>query len=659
MRYTSTMLEYRKQLNIAAFIITVALIGWLLLYKITSSDFWWHVKAGQVLRSTGWIHTDPFAYTREGLPYLATQSWLAQVILSMFYDFGSASGVIFLRFLLVALTFSVLLLIDRRSIWPNVFVILLALILLRPFLLDRPQLWTFLCFSLQLFFTIKFIESPISSYENRTKYLIKYLLPIWAVQVLWVNMHGAAALVTVALIGAAFLGFLVEDVRSHSPLPQTILRSWIYLLAIAGALVTLLFSPNGIGNLAYVQNLFSDQTKEFIVEWQAPVLSRYLQVTGVFWILALISLLWSRKHTIAFGTILIVFGLFACTAMRHLPLFVLAAVAISFASLKNTAGWQALLTAADRHKMAVLLLSAGILAALLGLNRMTRIHLIRSGTNTAGILEQYTSAYDFLERTQPSGHMFNSYDVGSYLLSRGYPDRKVFVDGRNVDYGYEFLRKTMDAAQDPSTWKQLEEEFGLTYAVFNYTPNRELYAESVPYANHLDRNPDWALVYIDDQIAVYFKRIPEHTELIDQYEYHFINPEKLDRGTVFQSIAQENVHALETELLRVSRSDAEGIKALLLLVKLYFASDLPDDALRVLSKTMERQPMHYEAYEIAGQVYEKAGRYEEAVQMFTKSMQYSSHLDASYDYARFAEVWEKAGHAKKAEQFRRKALLSQ
>ena len=239
------------------------------------------------------------------------------------------------------------------------------------------------------------------------------------------------------------------------------------------------------------------------------------------------------------------------------------------------------------------------------------------------------------------------------------PDRKVFVDGRNVDYGYEFLRKTMDAAQDPSTWKQLEEEFGLTYAVFNYTPNRELYAESVPYANHLDRNPDWALVYIDDQIAVYFKRIPEHTELIDQYEYHFINPEKLDRGTVFQSIAQENVHALETELLRVSRSDAEGIKALLLLVKLYFASNLPDDALRVLSKTMERQPMHYEAYEIAGQVYEKAGRYEEAVQMFTKSMQYSSHLDASYDYARFAEVWEKAGHAKKAEQFRRKALLSQ
>ena len=653
------MLEHRKQLNIAAFLITVAVIGWLLLYKIISIDFWWHMRAGQVLRFTGWIYTDPFAYTREGLPYLATQSWLAEVILSLFYDFGGASGVIFLRFLLVALTFTVLLLIDRRSIWPNVFVVLLALILLRPFLLDRPQLWTFLCFSLQLFFIIYFIESPSLKDKTCTKCLIKYLLPIWAVQVLWVNMHGAAALVTVALIGAAFLEFLVEDVRNHSPLPQTIRRSWICLLAIAGALVTLLFSPNGIGNLTYVQNLFSDQTKEFIVEWQAPVLSRYLQVTGAFWILALISLLWSRKHTVAFGTILIIFGLFAFTAMRHLPLFVLAAVAVSFASLKNTAGWQALLNAANRRKMFVLLLSAGILAALLGLNRMTRIHLIRSGTNTAGILKQYASAYDFLERTQPSGHMFNSYDVGSYLLSRGYPDRKVFVDGRNVDYGYEFLKKTMDAAQDPAVWKQLEEEYGFTYAIFNYTPNRELYAESVPYANHLDRNPDWALAYIDDRAAVYFKRIPEHMELIKQYEYRFITPEKLDRGTVFRGISQKNVHELETELLRISRSENEGIKALLLLAKLYHASNLPDDALRVLSKAMERQPMHYEAYEIAGQVYEKAGRYEEAVQMFTKSMQYSSHLDASYDYAKFAEVWGKAGFAKNAERFRRKALLSQ
>ena len=634
----------RKSLNSSFLIIALAMIGWFLLYKVTSSDFWWHVKAGQILRATGWIAVDPFAHTREGLPYLASQSWLAQIVLSIFYDIGGAGGVFFLRFFLVSLTLCTLLLIDKRSIWPNAFAILLGVILLRPFTLDRPQLWTFLCFSLQLFLTVQFVLSPNLKDKNRTEILFSYLVPLWAVQVLWVNMHGAAALVTVALVGAAFLESVMQ--KRYAVLP-------ILLIGIVGTLVALIVSPNGISNLVYVQNLFADQTKQFILEWQAPVLSGYLQITGVFWVLALTSLLWSRKHLIAFGTILIVFGVFASTAMRHLPLFILAALAVTFASLKDNMRWQALITETSKRKIITLVISIGMLAALLGLSRITMVHLIRSGGNTIGTLEQYASAYDFIEHAQPSGNMFNSFDVGAYLLFRGYPDRKVFVDGRNVDYGYEFLKKATAAAQDPEVWQELEDRYGLTYAVFNYTSKREVVSKSVPYSNHLDPDSEWALVYIDDQAAIYFKRIPEHKDVM---EYHFVTPEKLDRGTVFEDITQENLQALEAELLEIVQQDAKGVKALLLLAKLYHSSGLPDDALRVLSEAMERQPMHYEAYEIAGNVYEKAERYPEAVEMYEKSMEYSSHLDSSYDYERFAEVWKKAGYTKEAESFRQKAI---
>ena len=645
--YTSSMHMNRKSLNGSFLIIALAMIGWFLLYKVTSSDFWWHVKAGQILRTTGWIATDPFAHTREGLPYLASQSWLAQIVLSVFYDIGGAGGIFFLRFILISLTFGVLLLIDKRSIWPNVFAVLLGAILLRPFILDRPQLWTFLCFSLQLFLTVQFILSPNLKDKSRTKILFSYLVPLWAVQVLWVNMHGAAALVTVALIGAALLESVMQ--KRYSVLP-------ILLVGIVGTLVALIVSPNGISNFVYVQNLFADQTKQFILEWQAPVLSGYLQITGVFWVMAVASLLWSRKHIISFGTILLAFGIFASTAMRHLPLFVLAALAITIASLKNNLAWQTLITEAINRKILTLAISIGMLAALLGFNRITMVHLIRSGGNTIGTLEQHASAYDFLEQAKPTGNMFNSFDVGAYFLYRGYPDRKVFVDGRNVDYGYDFLKKTTSAAQNPEVWQQLEDEYGLTYAVFNYTSKREITSKNIPYANHLEPDTEWALVYIDDQAAIYFKHTPKHKDVIEQYEYHFITPEKIERGTIFEGTAQKNVHALEAELLRMAQSNAKGVKALLLLAKLYHSSQLLDDALRILSEAIERKPMHYEAYEIAGQVYEKAGRYEEAVEMFTKSMEYSSHLDSSYDYERFAEIWEKAGYTKEAESFREKAI---
>ena len=638
------MLKSRKQLNTTALIITLAMIGWFLMFKITSSDFWWHVKAGQVLRATGWIATDPFAHTREGLPYLASQSWLAQIILSVFYDLGGTGGVIFLRFLLVALTCCTLLLIDTRRIWPNAFLVLLAVILLRPFLLDRPQLWTYLCFSLQLFLTIKFIESPSLKEENRSKILISYLVPLWAVQVLWVNMHGAAALVSAALVAAV----LMESFRhARRQLP-------ILLLGFAGVLAALLLSPNGVGNFVYVQNLFADETKQFILEWQAPSPFGYLQIAGIFWILALGALLWSRKHTIAYGTILIVFGMFATTAMRHIPLFVLAAVAIVFAEMKNAPQWESTLTTLFQRRKLTVALSLGVIAALLGLNRITMSNLIRTDANSIGVVEHYASAYEFLEKVQPSGNMFNSFDVGAYFLFRGYPDRKVFVDGRNVDYGYEFLKEMAAAAQNANVWQKLEDQYGLTYAVFNYTPDQYTHTESIPYANHLNPNSDWALVYLDDRTAIYLKRVPGHNDALEQFEYHFVTPKKLNDGTVFQGITQINIHALEAELQRISRSDTHGVKALLLLGKLYYTSSLPDDALRVLGKAMERQPMHYEAYEIAGQVYEKAQQWEDAVQMYKKSMQYSSHMDASYDYERFADVWEKAGYTKKAESFRRR-----
>ena len=66
-----------------------------------------------------------------------------------------------------------------------------------------------------------------------------------------------------------------------------------------------------------------------------------------------------------------------------------------------------------------------------------------------------------------SGPMFNTYDLGSDLEYHG---RKVFVDTRNSDYGYAFLKRTLDAANDKDVWNGLDREYHFTHAVLWYAP---------------------------------------------------------------------------------------------------------------------------------------------------------------------------------------------
>src|SRR5262245_40301687 len=64
-----------------------------LLYKLFSVplsvlDFWWHLKIGQIIATTGSIpRIDLFSFTAAGKPFVV-QNWLAEVIFYATYAFG-------------------------------------------------------------------------------------------------------------------------------------------------------------------------------------------------------------------------------------------------------------------------------------------------------------------------------------------------------------------------------------------------------------------------------------------------------------------------------------------------------------------------------------------------------------------------------------------
>jgi hypothetical protein len=207
--------------------------------------------------------------------------------------------------------------------------------------------------------------------------------------------------------------------------------------------------------------------------------------------------------------------------------------------------------------------------------------------------------------------------LGAYLLHRGYPDRKVFVDGRNVDYGYEFLDKTFKAANDEKIWKELEDKYNLTYALVDYKPKKN---PDSPYAYmHLNNDQKWSLVYINDWIALYYKNIPEHRNILDKYAYTILDSDNFGRGTVLAEVEQSDVRLLADELMRQSASDPQGITSSLLLAEIFIASNILDNAKMVLEDAIQRQPKRYEPYELMATVYEKMNEKEMSDVMYRKA----------------------------------------
>jgi len=586
-------MTFQKAINLILLIIALAFIAWVALFKVHAPDFWWHVKAGQIMRDIGWITTDPFAFTREGAPYLASQSWLSEIIMSIVYDLSNITGIIFFRILLTLLALGTLLMIDKKRIFPNAFIVMAAVIALRSTLLDRPQMFTFVMLSITLFLTFKLLDLPSASSKIRSTNLCKYLGLLLLSFILWINFHGGAAFVTFAFLGA----ILLQDFWER--------RKLILFLIIPVFLVAALVSPLTTDNYIYLKNLYTDKTAQFILEWRPLDAVTYWKYAFVFWLLPVLSFSLAMRKPIASGIIFFAFAHLSIGASRHIPLLVLVATGLTIYQLKHSDIWNGWMDKIVSNKLHALSASIVLILILFFANQPVQTWFDKYDFNSFGTFEPASGAYAFVEANEPTGNMFNSYNLGAYLLHRGYPDRKVFVDGRNVDYGYEFLDKTFKAADDETVWKELEDKYNLTYAFIDYKPKKN---PDSPYAyRHLNSDPNWSLVYINDWVALYYKNIPEHRSIIDKYTYEIIDSNNFGRGTVLEEVEQSEVRLLVDELIRQSASNPQSITSSLMLAEIFIASGILDNAKLVLEDAIKRQPKRYKPYELMASVYEKMG----------------------------------------------------
>lgn len=610
----------KRFLTVSIVAVALLFLFWVCYFKVQDSDFWWHIKAGQLYVTSGWIVTDPFSFVREGLPYLSTHEWFAQITLYLIFSMFGSVGIVVLRFMTLLLIGAMLCTLDLRRIWPNTVLIMGMAIVMFPAVIERPQLFSNIFFTLGIVIGLRLLDG--------TRLL--WCIVLVGTQIAWVNFHGGAAFLMLLVPGMLFLQSVIE----HRSFSQHLILPSVLGLSL---LLAMLASPNGWGNMTFLWLLLNDNTKQFIQEWSPHPMGDYMLHYGIFWLLALVALVTTRRHCIPSLFILLITGFLSRQAARHEIFFVLTSVCITIDQLRNNQRWQLFVERLLERRMLSIVVTVFTIFGVFLLYQPMETYIGRRNLRGFGTKEIGAKAVDFVEENQIQGPMFNTYAIGGYLLHR---DRKVFIDGRNVDYGYEHLKISREARFDERVFDALAQKYGFTHAVIEYTSGVE--PNTAPGYEFLNAHPNWALVFIDDHVAIYLRRLPQYETLIAERAYHLITPKGLLTGIILQ----DNVDVWEKELARASKENADGVVTLVPLASLLLIQGEVDTAITLAREAIRRMPYSYGAYTVLSQAFELKGAWAQAASTYKRAVDFARIDGLTLDLNRLGQLYEKAGDRK-------------
>jgi hypothetical protein len=588
--------------------------------KLGDYDIWYHLRAGQFILSTGSIfHNDPFSYTATDRPW-SVQSWLAGVIFYLVHSAGGVDGLILFNASLVTATFFLVYLNmrifmeDGKGCVPAVMIILVAAFGARFRFMVRPHVMEFLFLAATLYL--------LNLWRFKGKNRL-FLLPV--IQLLWVNIHGShilgLALPCIYLVGALIQG------RVRGALPADEAAAGVPVGAMARALL-LVFLANVAATFvnpdtyrAFLLPFLITGQKVYmknIGEWQ-PLKWHHLWGYGLRYTWGFVTLLaaggaafigrWKRLDV----TDLLVFLFFLALAIKGIRLtaeFGIAASVIVFrgyADLVTRRPW----SDAPVLKAAVALLLVALVPTVIVPSPTYAFGL---GVKPNKFPEQ---ALRFIEENRITGNMFNSFAFGDYLTWRAYPERKVFIHGRNEVFPEEFYVNYLKAHESAQTWRAVTEQYHVTYALLeNYGTD----FSGKERITHLLGNKEWLPVYWDTTAIVYVKTVPENREVIERWGYRYIRPTCLDFSYLDHYIERGETGPVLAELDRLVVRSPGNEEAYLARAFLLYNLKAFDRAQADVLSALKINPRLAMAHSALGMLFQRNGNGEAALKEYREAL---------------------------------------
>lgn len=491
MNRKATPLQWLTLNRLVTAIVFISLFTMALRYP-ADSDTWWHLRAGQtIFQSKSLLTTDIFSHTQAGSAWI-NHSWLAQLFWYGLLALGGWPGVSLGLAIIVTGAFRLVWRQSEGNLYAKAFGVVLGAITSSVVWAARPQMVSFFLAALTAFLLHRFKKEG------------KSLLPWVPLLVLvWVNAHGGFA-VGFILLGCYLIGEIFNRLTGHpAAIDGKHLKHLLLTLIICLAVVPINpytwrmwlypFQTVGIGVL-----------RDFIAEWQSPNFHQPIVQPFLAMLLLLLAAIarsgkkldWVELALLGAWTTLSFF------AVRNVPLFALICtpILIKYATLALEAQFGPLGVGRTRQlPKPFYWLNWGLLALLIPGAGAQAISVLSPSAIAKAEAERFpVNAVAFIRETNPAGPLFNSYNIGGYLMYHLWPDYPVYVDGRTDLYDDDFLRAYLQTANGLPGWQRSLEKDGIQLAIVE---------KNIPLTLALESTPGWEKIYYDDMSAIFSKVI--------------------------------------------------------------------------------------------------------------------------------------------------------
>lgn len=446
------------------------------------SDTWWHLRSGSVILATRTIpYSDTFSLTRLNQPWI-DQSWLSQVVMSAVFQVAGNAGLALLTAALATIGMIFTFAACRGNVYLRAFVIVLSAVTAAVFWSPRPQMASFALSTVVLYLLYQY---------KRRSFDRLWLIPV--LMALWVNLHSGFA------IGFIFLGmFIVGEVFNRQPWPY--IRKLLIITVIS--IAALLLNPYTVRMLLYpFQTAGLGVLEQYVQEWASP--DFHMRETWPFLILLFGTMAAAgfSKRGWDWTDLVLIAGSAALALVwqRNFAVFAIAAAPTlcdHLTTILDNAGLR-LLPARPPHRTA-LVLNWSILA-ILAIAALLKVGITLSPVTIAQAQSEVlpVQAVAYLNRVNPPGPMFNTYNWGGYLMFAA-PNYPVFVDGRTDLYGSTFLSQWRNALFG-SGWQDLFAQWKIRLVVIEHDS---------PLAGILRNDSAWRESYADSQASIFERQTP-------------------------------------------------------------------------------------------------------------------------------------------------------
>ncbi|GMT42374.1 MAG: hypothetical protein IEMM0002_0785 [bacterium] len=448
------------------------------LFHIVSNDVWWHLAAGRWMADNLAIPSaDPFSYTTLGRKWVY-HNWLFDLPLYLVEKFSGINGLIIFRAAIVTLLGLLIYRLMRRHTSPARAAVLTLFILgaIRTRFFLRPHLASFILFALLFTALIKLYE------KERVELWSAEFVSVPVIVFLWANMH-ASAVFGIFMIGAFWVSGIIG--RKNQ-------KTFLILLCVSFAAG--LLNPNLLDVYIYpFRYLLFKTFLPFANEEHLPPPGIMREPSLlIFWIITFAGAgLFLLRIKKAPPYLLILYFAFLCLALTSMR-------GIAFFSIVNGLAaaclWPGNAGKSGKEKTAAAILM--LLAAATAFFTQSFEMKFETAKHAAPV-----SAADFAERVGLKGNMFNSHPYGGYLIHRFYPERKVFIDGRDLLH-----EKTMRMINDLGYLPVLN-IFKVEWIIAGY---RDGVLKGLP-------ENDWQIIFSNDVSVVLAKKTGVNKNIVEKY----------------------------------------------------------------------------------------------------------------------------------------------